>query len=639
MKLKITIRDDFWSPRIEKMCREIIPYQYEVLNDAVPGIPKSHAIENFRIAAGETDGEYQGMLFQDSDVAKWIEAAAYSLQIHPNEEVQKKIDGLIKLIGRAQQADGYLNTYYICKGVENRFTNIAHGHELYCAGHLVEAAVAYAETTGKEELLFIAERYVTCLMDMIGPEDGKLRIYSGHPEIELALYRLYCYTGNKKYYQFMNYLIMERGKQPSFLLQDKGFGEQYRDKWFHLKYHQAHEPVWEQKEAVGHCVRAVYLYCAMADLARESRETYMRESLERLWQDVTTKKMYITGAIGTQAHGECFSEGYDLPNDRAYAETCAAIGLIFWAKRMLLLEEKSEFADVMELALYNGALSGMSTDGKHYFYVNPLEVNPFDAVARYDMQHIKTEREAWMGCACCPPNIARLLTSLNQYIYFWSQETNRLYVNLYIGGRISFEHEGTYGCLEVTSEYVENGKISYFYKGSNEKFVLCLRIPGWAQSYQLSVNGKQQEKYPTENGYLCISREFVEGDCIKIEFPLALKKVYANPRVGVDAGRAALMRGPVVYCLEEADNGKNLSGISVGELKQSREFIDTSLPYHEVSVCFRGFRDREEDWKNKLYGYEESGKEEIIVKAIPYHLWGNRGVGEMKVWIRSRQDC
>lgn len=628
---EMKIADEFWTRRIEKICREIIPYQYEVLNDTVPGIEHSHAIENFRIAAGDSEGQYQGMLFQDSDVAKWIEAAAWSLRFYPNREIEKKIDGLIDLMERAQCEDGYLDTYYICTGLEKRFTNFSHGHELYCAGHLTEAAVAYALVTGKEKMLRLMERYMDCLIEQIGPEEEKMHVFSGHPEIELALYKLYQYTHNIKYYEFMEYLITERGKQPSFLLQEETFGDCYKDKWFDLRYHQAHAPVWEQTNAVGHCVRAMYLYSAMADSAKETNNHKMIETLKRLWNDVVTRKMYITGAIGSEAHGECFGTDYDLPNDRAYAETCAAIGLIFWAKRMLQLEKNSSYADVMELALYNGAISGIAEEGKQYFYVNPLELKPEEAKERYDMQHVKIQREAWMGCACCPPNIARLLASLDQYIFMWDAKDTKLYVNLFVGGEILLE-DGKAG-LVIKSSYLKDGRVCLQYKGKRSKFSLYIRIPGWTDSYTLSVNGKQIEKLRTEKGYVCLEREFQEQDHIDIEFSLRLRKVYANPRVSADAGKAALMRGPVVYCLEEADNGKNLSGVSIGELTGVEEYIDNSLPGSAIAVRFDGLREQESMWDGRLYSYERAPRERVRIKAVPYYLWGNRGVGEMKVWI------
>lgn len=633
MGIEVKIADEFWTPRIEKICREIIPYQYEVLNDTVPGIEHSHAIENFRIAAGDSDGKYQGMLFQDSDVAKWIEAAAWSLRLYPDREIEKKIDDLIDLMERAQREDGYLDTYYICTGLEKRFTNFSHGHELYCAGHLTEAAVAYALATGKEKMLHLMERYVGYLIEQIGPEEEKMHVFSGHPEIELALYKLYQYTNDIKYYDFMVYLITERGKQPSFLLREKNFGERYKDKWFDLRYHQAHTPVWEQTNAVGHCVRAMYLYSAMADIAKETNNHGMRETLQYLWDDVVTRKMYITGAIGSEAHGECFGTDYDLPNDRAYAETCASIGLIFWARRMLQLEKNSSYADVMELALYNGAISGISEEGKQYFYVNPLELRPEEAEERYDMQHVRVQREAWMGCACCPPNIARLMASLDQYISMWDDKDKKLYINLFIGGEILFD-DGKAG-LVIQSSYLKDGKVRLRDKGRRRKFSLCIRIPGWADSCTLSVNGKQIEEPGAEKGYVYLEREFQEQDYIDVKFSLRLRKVYANPRVSADAGKAALMRGPVVYCLEEADNGKNLSGISIGELTGVDEFIDNSLPGNAIAVSFDGCREQESMWDGRLYSYTRAPREGVRIKAIPYYLWGNRGTGEMKIWINE----
>lgn len=632
-KWKTEIKDEFWQPKIEKMCKEIIPYQYEVLNDRVAGIPASHAMENFRLAAGESEDEYSGMLFQDSDVAKWLEAASYSLRIIQNKDVEKCIDETVDLIEKAQREDGYLNTYYICAKPKERLANISHGHEMYCAGHLLEAAVAYAEASGKEKLLYVMQRYLAYLMRQIGRDEGKKRIYPGHPELELALYRCYQYTGNRDYLDFMEYLIDERGKQPSFLEKDFGFGEQYKDKWFSLSYHQAHMPVRMQKDAVGHAVRAVYLYTAAAELAYEKKDKKLEECLNSLWKSVTERKMYLTGSLGSEEHGESFSEDYDLPNDRAYAETCASIGLIFWARQMMRLERSSKYADIIELALYNGAISGISEDGRHYFYVNPLMMLPKRAESRYDLRHVKAERVTWFGCACCPPNLARLMTSLPDYIGENGTEENSFYLNLYAAGTIILDEERRN--LEVTGEYLTDGcmKFTFHDKKSGEGtiYTFNFRIPGWCGTWTAKINNEIAEQR-LKKGYWEAKRLWKDGDCVELSFEILPRFIYANAKVEADAGRTALMRGPVVYCIEEADNGKCLDALTI-EQKNVEIEKDIFLSDSKDRIEFMAYREIQKE-EEKLYSYYAPKKEKVKIKAIPYHLWGNRGLGEMLVWMR-----
>lgn len=628
---RVQIDDSFWGGRIRQMCESIIPYQYEVLNDQVPGIPKSHAVENFRIAAGLSEGEYQGMLFQDSDVGKWIEAASYSLRIREDRELEEKIDGLVRILKKAQKEDGYLNSYYTSARPGERLTNIAHGHEMYCAGHLAEAAVAYAQATGKTELLDIMEGCISYFMSKIGPEPEKLHIYPGHPELELALYKLYQYTKKEKYLKFMEYLLLQRGKQPSFLLEDPGFGEQYHDKWFGLEYHQAHLPILEQREAKGHAVRAMYLYAGLADLAYETKDPAIISVLEDLWKDVTERKMYITGAVGSDEHGEGFGAPYDLPNDRGYGETCASIGLIFWARRMLRLKADSRYGDVMELALYNGALSGMALDGKTYFYVNPLMVIPSQAESRYDLRHVKTERVPWFGCACCPPNAARLIASLPDYVCDYDCGEKELTVHLYICGKITLDKNNWF---EASGDYTGSGKAEYIYRGESVKMTLKMRLPGWSRETGIKLNGSLFRP-DIENGYAIISRKWSDGDKMEVIFDLTPRFIYSNPRAAANAGRAAVKRGPVVYCLEEADNGGDLNAVvveafcSLGEAgKQDGQ--------QGQSVYLRGYREKADSLEGKLYSEQSPEKEDGVFRAVPYYMWGNRGKGEMLVWMRKK---
>lgn len=642
-KRMVEIKDDFWSPRIEQMCEYVIPYQYQVLNDEIEGIPMSHAIENFRIAAGLSDSEYHGMLFQDSDVGKWIEAAAYSLRIRYDPEIARKIDGLVEILKKAQQPDGYLNSYYICAKPDERLTNIAHGHEMYCAGHLLEAAAAYAEISGKTEFLEIMERYMDYFIERIGPEPGKRHIYPGHPELELALYKLYRFTGKEKYLNFMEYLLLERGKQPSFLLDDPGFGERYHDRWFSLEYHQAHLPVLEQTEAKGHAVRAMYLYAGLADLAYEKKDKKIIALLQKLWDDVTRKKMYVTGAVGSDEHGEALSVPYDLPNDRAYGETCASIGMVFWASRMLNLNLNSIYADVMELALYNGVLSGSSSDGKRYFYVNPLMSIPAQAESRYDLRHVSTSRVGWFGCACCPPNIARMTASLDKYVCTYDPGKNDLAVHLYVGGKIIL---GENSRLDAEGEYVSRGRMKFTYHGCSREITVRMRIPRWSRRTNMKINCKPYA-YKTDLGYASVVRRWNDGDEVEMIFDNSPRFIYADPRVSADAGRVAVKKGPVVYCLEETDNGSDLNALVVEafssrDMWEKQQTCDGCRADNQDSaagdnaVYLSGYREFPAEADGELYSDSEPAEEKKIMRAVPYFMWGNREKGEMLVWMRKK---
>ncbi|VBB05741.1 six-hairpin glycosidase [Lucifera butyrica] len=629
----VRIHDRFWSRRIKLIAEEVIPYQWEALNDTIDGAEPSHAIENFRIAAGEIRGDFYGMVFQDSDVAKWMEAASYSLVTYPSSKLEAIMDEVVELIGKAQQEDGYLNTYFIAANPGERWTDLSFGHELYCAGHLIEAAVAYNSATGKRKFLDIMCRYVDYIDSVMGPEEGKRKIYCGHEEIELALVRLYKATGEEQYLRLSQYFVDERGKQPCFLQNEPTFGNIYKDKWFDLAYHQAHMPVREQTTAEGHSVRAMYLYSAMADLARETGDDSFLAALDKLWDNTTTRKMYITGGLGSQGHAERFTVDYDLPNDRAYTETCAAIGLIFWAQRMLLLNPDRRYADVLERSLYNGALSGISMDGKRYFYVNPLEVIPEVAMNRYDCEHVKTERQEWFGCACCPPNIARLVASLGQYIY--SQQESAIYTHLYISSNAQFDIDGKTVMIKQSSNYPWDGTISISLTvAEKQKFTLALRVPGWCRQYQLAVNGEKMDFLTIEDGYAVLSREWIDNDEITLTLAMPVEIVHAHPRVRENIGKVAIQRGPLIYCLEEADNGKGLAEVMLETNAGLAAKFDEDL--FDGTVVITG----NAKWygggigEKHLYQFGEYPAKHKAIKAIPYYLWGNRQPGnEMLVWV------
>lgn len=640
---QVNIQDNFWNDYLELVRNTVIPYQWEALNDRIAGAEPSYSIRNFRIAAGLEEGEFGGWIFQDSDLYKWLEAVAYSLGRHPDPKLERIADEAIELIGKAQHDNGYLNTYFTIKEPGMEWTNLHEAHELYCAGHLIEAAVAYYESTGKRRLLDIACRFVDLIDGIFGRKPGQIRGYCGHQEIELALVKLYELTGEERYLQLSYYFINERGSKPDYFIEEwerRGRTSIWAEGKPDLAVYQSHLPVREQSAAVGHSVRAVYMYTAMADLARLTNDQGLREACERLWDNTTHKQMYVTGGIGATHLGEAFTFDYDLPNDTVYAETCASIGLIFWARRMLQLEAKSEYADVMERALYNNVLGSMSKDGKHFFYVNPLEVWPEASCKNNDRKHVKPVRQPWFGCSCCPPNVARLLSSLHDYIYDVRNAGKKIYAHLYIGSEIGFEADGCEVTLRQQSELPWSGKVEFAVSLSGEagtaEFELALRIPHWFQEGNpvLRVNGEAYE-YNVEKGYAKVQRHWSDGDKVEWLLPIETKLIAANPQVRADAGKAAIQRGPLVFCVEEADNGLPIASLSLAEEPRLTATEASDLLGGCVVVEGDGQVIDESEWtENQLYQPLRKQTRNVRFKAVPYFLWGNREPGEMSVWLR-----
>ncbi|MBS4204893.1 glycoside hydrolase family 127 protein [Lederbergia citrea] len=632
------INDKFWRRYMDVVRNEVIPYQWEALNDRIEGAAPSHAIENFRIAAGEAEGEYHGFVFQDSDVAKWIEAVAYSLATDPNPELEKTADELIALIGKAQQDDGYLNTYFTIKEPEARWTNLRDQHELYCAGHMMEAAVAYYEVTGKRELLDIMSRFADYIDTVFGEEAGKIQGYDGHQEIELALVKLYEATGNEKYLNLSKFFIEERGRQPHFFDQESEARGDKEPFWYYgsYRYSQSHLPVREQKEAAGHSVRAVYMYSAMADLAAKTGDESLVEACKTLWENVTNKQMYVTAGIGSSEFGEAFSFNYDLPNNTSYTETCASIGLVFWAQRMLNLDKHAKYADVMERALYNGTISGMDLNGKKFFYVNPLEVWP-KACIRHDKRHVKPERQKWFSCACCPPNLARLIASIGRYIY--TQHDDELFVNLYMGNKAEFALNGQTVKLVQRTEYPWDETISLTVSPEGDcEFTLALRIPGWCRKAYLKVNGEYVDLEDiTSNGYAYVKRVWQAGDQVELVLTMPVERIKAHPNVRENAGKTALQRGPVIYCIEEVDNGANLPNIFLPENAVFSARFEPELLGGVTVVTAEAERLNDSGWGESLYKPIDINQyHSFKLTAIPYYAWCNREPGEMLVWINEK---
>ncbi|MGG4144059.1 beta-L-arabinofuranosidase domain-containing protein [Paenibacillus algorifonticola] len=643
----VKIHDPFWSHYRSLVRDEVIPYQWEAINDRVEGASPSHALQNYRIAAGEAEGAFYGYVFQDSDVTKWLEAVAYSLQADPNAELEKLADETIDLLGKAQQPNGYLNTYFTIQNQDQRWTNERDNHETYCAGHLIEAAVAYYETTGKRKLLDIACKLADHIDSVYGEEQGKLRGYPGHQEVELALMKLYNVTGKERYLKLCRFFIDERGQEPHYFkleaekrAEKRGREALLREGYYFLyknnyEYNQAHLPVREQLVATGHAVRAVYMYTGMAELAGATNDTELLESCKRLWKNVTQRQMYVTGGIGSNHDGEAFSFDYDLPNDTAYTETCASIGLVFWAQSMLHLDPDSKYADVIERALYNGTISGMGLDGKSFFYVNPLEVWPA-ACKRPDKRHVKTSRQKWFGCACCPPNLARLIASLGSYIY--SQNEHAVYVHQYIGSETTLKVAGQNVSLSLQANFPWEETVAINVTPErDEAFTIAVRIPDWCDGAETNVNGQaiSPDSLQFHKGYAAINRIWQAGDQIALKFPMAIKRLYAHPLVRANAGKVALQRGPVVYCLEEADNGAALSHIALPEQAALAAHFKPDLLGGIVVIEGQAVRGEQPGSSQRLYESRKRGEHACSIRAIPYYAWANRGEGEMAVWIRE----
>ncbi len=635
----VQIHDRFWNHYIDLVGEVILPFMWELINDRVEGAEKSWCIQNLKIAAGQMSGVHQGAVFQDTDVAKWLEAVGFYLTRHVDEKLEHLADEAIDLICAAQCDDGYLNTYVQLIGAP-RWKNLMEGHELYTAGHLIEAAVAYYEGTGKRKFLDAMCRFADCIAETFGPEDNKLHGYPGHPEIELALMKLYRITGEERYLRLAEFFIRERGSQPSYFDQEdcrrKGAHLFPEFAEFDLDYCQADRPLEEQTEAEGHAVRAGYLYSAMADLAAQLRDERMMQQCETLWKDIVEKKLYVTGSIGSASFGERFTGPYDLPNDTNYSESCASISLAMFSNRMLHANRRAEYADVVENALYNTVLAGIALDGRHFFYVNPLEVNPAVAETNPTMRHIKTERQLWYGVACCPPNIARTLASMGNYIY--AQDDESLYVNLYIQSQVKVQLGGRDVTLSLKADYPASGSVQLCVediRGADEgEFTLAMRIPGYAPDASCCINGEavaDLHDYITD-GYLTLHRTWKSGDVITLVLDNAFRFVYANPQVASDVGKTALMKGPFVYCFEEADNGAHLAAGMLNTEEAPEDCVLSELPEGVLAAKVKG--EKAEINAQALYTTAKPRYESKDYIAIPYCLWNNRGKGEMSVWMR-----
>jgi DUF1680 family protein len=584
----VKLSDGFWAPRLETNRNVTIPHNFKMCEE-------TGRIANFVRAAKLEQGPHQGIFFNDSDVYKVIEAASYSLATHPDPKLDAYVDDVIAKIAAAQQRDGYIYTFYTLKGtLDKRLTNLKDHHELYCGGHLIEAAVAHHRATGKKNFLDIAIKFADFVVAHFG--EGKRYDVDGHEEIELALFKLADATGDEKYRKLGEFFVRERGK---------GTGRKLYGVYF-----QDHKPTTQATEAVGHAVRQAYLLCATTDMALHG-DAQQRPALDKIWRDITERKMYVTGGIGAKHEGEAFGDAYDLPNESAYAETCAGIGNALWNQRMLLLTGEGKYADLVEQVTYNGFLSGVSLSGDKYFYVNPLASRG------------KHHRQAWYDCACCPPNVARYMATIPQRAYTVGAGDN-VYVNLYAAGEATVTLPKGKVRIKQETRYPWDGDVKLTVTPEQVKdFALKLRIPQWCQNATVAINGKSLGELFVDKGYISIDGAWNAGDVIELKMPMPIRRVKADPRVKANVGRVALQRGPLIYCVEAVDNNGRALNLALPP--------DAELVAEHRGQLLGGVT----VIKGKAVARQKENEQakSVDFTAVPYFSWDNRDAGEMVVWL------
>jgi DUF1680 family protein len=592
----VTITGGLWAHR-QQINREVsLQHGYDMLDAA-------GNFHNLRLAAGQISGDLRGLRFMDSDLYKWLEAISYELERAPDSRLQRFADETIALLAAAQTSDGYLNSHYQIATPHQRWADIRDGHELYCAGHLFEAAAAHHQATGRTDLLTVARRFADYIDTVFGP--GKRAATPGHPEIELALVRLYHLTGEPRYLRLAAFFVDQRGQN---LLQAPN-----------PDYYQDNTPVRQQAQVVGHAVRALYLNAGVTDLYMESGEQALLDAMLAQWSDMTTSKLYITGGAGARHEGESFGAPYELPNDRAYAETCAAIASIFWNWRLLQITGEPRFADLIERTLYNGFLSGVSLDGHGYFYVNPLS-----SQGGYS-------RQPWYVCACCPPNVMRLLASIHRY--FVTQDSSGLQIHQYAPMTIT-SHQIR---LRVETNYPWNGQVSLVIEETpGAEWTLQLRIPAWCQGARLEINDDKQPAAPVASSYLALSRAWRPGDRVTLHLPMTPRLTAAHPLIDSTRGCAAIEYGPLVYCLEQIDHDQPVETLHLTPHTTLQTHWQPDFLGGAVQITADGQSVSHSDWQNELYrpaGISLADRQPATISALPYHLWGSRDTGAMRVWI------
>ncbi len=604
----IELTGGFWANRQQMNHEVTLPHGYYMLE-------KAGNFENLRLAGGSSKGHYRGREFADSDIYKWLEAAAYELQHHFDESLKKKVDQVIELIVAAQQEDGYLNSYFQVVKQGESWTDLDFGHELYCAGHLFQAAVAHFWATGDPRLLEVSTRFADHISSIFGP--GKRPGAPGHPEIEMALVELYRTTGNQAYLDLAKFFIDQRGQSKM-----RGLG------WVGSEYHQDRVPVREASEIEGHAVRALYLTTGVTMLYQDTGERALLEALTRQWQDMVGRKLYLTGGLGARYEGESFGKPYELPPDQCYCETCAAIASILWNWQMLQVTGHGRFADLMERTLYNGFLSGLSADGRHFFYMNPL------------MSRGGNGRQEWYETACCPPNIMRLLASLGQY--FATRDPTGLQIHLYDTGTIQTTlPSGDDIALAMMSDYPWQGKVELTVQTSEHTaWTLRLRVPGWCTSAQVNINGQPLDNTIIEDGYLVLKRVWKPGDVVALALAIAPQLIEAHPRIDAVRNSVAIEHGPLIYCLEAVDSTANLMDIYLdAEAPLQADWRDDILPEKIMVIKTRGYARKADNWQEVLYRpvrkhhHAANNYQPVWLTAVPYYAWANREPGMMRVWI------
>lgn len=605
---RVRLEDDFWAPRRAIVRDVTLPAQFRLLDE-------TGRLDNFRKAAGRLGGRHEGFYFNDSDVYKWLEATSWMLATDDDPALAKLVDQTIELVGAAQQPDGYLDTFYSIDNLDACWSELERTHELYCAGHLFQAAVAHHRATGKTSLLAIATRFADLICDTFGP--GKpLSGTGGHPEVELALVELARDTGDERYL-----------RQAAYFLDVRGQGYAGGD-----EYHQDHRAFRELDALVGHAVRALYLCAGAADIYAETGEPELLATLERLWSNLVSRRIYLTGGVGSRHEGEAFGDDFELPNERAYTETCAAIALFMWGWRMLQIRGEARYADLMETVLYNAILPGISLDGLGYFYVNPLAASEMH------------RRQPWFECACCPPNIARLIASLPGYLYSHSED--EIWIHQFTGSSVELPlMGGRLIRLRQRSRYPWDGEITVTVETAGT-FTLNIRIPGWCDlSARLQVNDEPYAGEITPGHYLTLRRSWQPGDRVNLSLPMPVRRIEAHPDVLENAGRVALARGPLVYCLEALDQpGSDPNDVALPFASPIEAVERPDLLGGIVTLEANALSDPPDpSWSDRLYRtarakQPEGALETVRLRAIPYFAWANRHPGRMQVWIRDRRD-
>ena len=646
----VEVTSPFWR-RYRELVRDVVlPYQWDVISDAIdidmPDDPagntfevsRSGAIANLRIAAGRAEGAFTGFLFQDSDVYKWLEAVAYILMKEDAPELRAHADEAVELIAAAQMDDGYLDTYFQLNGIERRFKRLSQSHELYVMGHYIEAGIAYWQATENRLALEVACRMADCIDANFGPEDGKIHGSDGHPEIEIALARLFDATGEQRYLDLAHWFIVTRGEDREFFhRQDEadggaGFFDGLQYLMRSGSYMQADKPFLEQTEVNGHAVRALYLLTAAAHVAGRVDDAPLKETVDRLWSNLTRRRMYVTGQVGSTQTGESLTYDYDLPNGTMYGETCASVAAAFLARRMLELDPRGEYGDVLERELFNGAIAGMSLDGKHFYYVNPLEADPAATAGNPGKAHVLTRRADWFGCACCPANLARLVASVDRYIYTERDGGSTILLHQFIASQAHFASGVT---VNQDGDFPWQGDVTVRVSNPGEDAVrLGIRVPEWAADGFVLVAAGRDVAYEVVDGFAYVTVEAGDTLALSLELPMEPRCVRASTRVAEDAGKVAVVRGPLVFCMESADNPGELWNYQLDPASLVAGFRDDVLG-GVCEVTGTGIRVVDDPADGALY--RELGSltwEDASLTFIPYYAWANRSEGAMRVWVR-----